>query len=629
MLFLSDILHSIQKQKEKQKETINVDTVIIEQCIAQYILQHAERIQHCGIDSSQHWKSEGLQHAFTMLYIQFIAAVQSMTDAASCLYQYIDSGIKQEKRKKLLRSMKIGTKNNHHYEWISMYHEEIIQNLSDEQKMDWYQKQLTSIVRSPDQVKDVTINRFEETNETNDTSQTNQNERYEEEEDRTKNVILRDGRRNGRLKGRVNGIFTQLHAQLREWKGGVFKINLQHEAGIDQGGVYRDILQNVVLEINTCHASLLLLQAETSAASASASASASDLLSLLPCFHPCSNLRDGLGNQNQEGILPNVLHHNDHNDNFCTKEERVEQQRGMRQAMVLIGQFMGIALLTDEPMNLQFPTIIWKLIVGEKIVWGDVCEYDHYTHLVIEQLQQITTDKELCAFFTEEDGPTWTIIDGAGHSVILRSSSNITNSTRLHSKRTHETKNENGMLSKNNLKHPLPLRLQDLPEYISEYQTYRMKEYHEIVTYLSQGLLQIIGIETIFCMNHFDLKVAVCGRQQNTTWSILKEHTVYHNDTKDQQTERWLNCILSEFDDVLFNKFVQFVWGRNSLPSSTSVWEREGYSFVVECQGNAQDDLPNAHTCTMTLDCPTYSSMEKMRSCLMIAIEFCGSISNV
>jgi len=70
--------------------------------------------------------------------------------------------------------------------------------------------------------------------------------------------------------------------------------------------------------------------------------------------------------------------------------------------------------------------------------------------------------------------------------------------------------------------------------------------------------------------------------------------------------------------------FLKFVWGRSRLPAGKDFRKMKIAGF--HSAGNVNNYLPVSHTCFFTIDLPSYTTKEAMRSKLLYAITHCTAI---
>jgi hypothetical protein len=86
---------------------------------------------------------------------------------------------------------------------------------------------------------------------------------------------------------------------------------------------------------------------------------------------------------------------------------------------------------------------------------------------------------------------------------------------------------------------------------------------------------------------------------------------------------RWFWQVLDEWSDDERAMLIRFAWGRETLPASKAEWRDR---FRIARMGG-EDLLPRSHTCFFQIDLPSFSSYEKAKHLLTIAIH-CFSMLN-
>jgi hypothetical protein len=55
---------------------------------------------------------------------------------------------------------------------------------------------------------------------------------------------------------------------------------------------------------------------------------------------------------------------------------------------------MGVAIRTDHPLALEFASIVWKALVGQKATLDDLKNFDLMCYNIISATRNIENDKE-------------------------------------------------------------------------------------------------------------------------------------------------------------------------------------------------------------------------------------------
>ncbi|XP_666817.1 hypothetical protein [Cryptosporidium hominis TU502] len=153
------------------------------------------------------------------------------------------------------------------------------------------------------------------------------------------------------------------------------------EGGIDAGGIYRDLLSHICLELQS---------------------------DKLPLFVVCPNSY-GYG-ENQFYFVPNpslgkkfsfnesfkVEKNTNTNLKDINSEKKIKYDNSggcikliYDSLYTFIGRLMGISIRTQIPLNLDIPNIIWKLILGENVSLNDLKQIDWYSVKFYLKLKQI------------------------------------------------------------------------------------------------------------------------------------------------------------------------------------------------------------------------------------------------
>ncbi len=87
---------------------------------------------------------------------------------------------------------------------------------------------------------------------------------------------------------------------------------------------------------------------------------------------------------------------------------------------------------------------------------------------------------------------------------------------------------------------------------------------------------------------------------------------------------KWFWEILEEFNDEERIKFIKFCRAQERLPSTSEEFERLQIKFKIKpnMEKNAKNKLPKAETCFFDIELSDYTSKEKMRKMILIAITF-------
>ena len=119
-----------------------------------------------------------------------------------------------------------------------------------------------------------------------------------------------------------------------------------------------------------------------------------------------------------------------------------------------------------------------------------------------------------------------------------------------------------------------------------------------------------------------EAEIRVSGEKTIET-HILKEITTYDSCSSTTPAVKMFWEVFETFSMEERTEYLKFVWGRSRLPANRHNLDRR---HTIDYKSSYTDRLPEAHTCFFTLDLYNYSTIEKMRSMFITAIQLCGDI---
>jgi hypothetical protein len=332
---------------------------------------------------------------------------------------------------------------------------------------------------------------------------------------------------------------SRLRTSERPWN-----VNYIGEGGTDAGGLFRDSISALCEDIQSDH---------------------------LPLFVKCANSR-GFGD-NQEKFVPNPS---------STLSLFLSMYR-------FIGKLMGVAIRGGHTLNLDFPSIVWKPLVGQKIDRSDLRAIDTLCCEVLDKVEKIDIESVSEETFREYIPYNFVTVSSDGREIELK---------------------ENG--------HQIPVTFSNRKEFITLMENFRLKEFETQVNAIREGLATIVPIHLLPLFTWEELELMVCGKRVIDI-DYLKENTRYRNGVQASDPHvQMLWEVLQGFSHVERQKFLRFVWGQSRLPYNSEDFKDK---FIIE---NAVRDgdfaLPVSHTCFFSLELPKYSSALIMRQKLLYAI---------
>ncbi|CAF2798974.1 unnamed protein product [Rotaria sp. Silwood2] len=373
-----------------------------------------------------------------------------------------------------------------------------------------------------------------------------------------------------------NTIFNQAFEQLHENAHVIFRLSNERlwlatyleMHSIDQGGPYRDSITAICSDICSTR---------------------------LPLFIFCPNGQANTG-LNRDCRIPNIFPPNKPISNKFKKQYK------------FIGQLMGMAIRKKHYLNLKFPILLWKQLVGEDITMKDIEAIDIQSFAIIkemeiniEQNQSIDIDSDinyLCTSIMSElrfdvissSGQTYELIPGG---------------------------------------QDISITPRNFPEYCTRYREYRLNEFHRQIEFIRQGLCSVIPYDFLTLFTATELEEAVCGKSEVDVL-LLKRNTIYRGayDENSSHIQRFWTVLTEMFDEAQKKLFLIFVWGRSTLPRLDKDFTSKFIIQTISRDDNHEPDqmLPRSHTCFFALDLPEYSTTDIMYERLNYAITNCSSI---
>ncbi|POM82093.1 HECT-domain (ubiquitin-transferase) family protein [Cryptosporidium meleagridis] len=319
------------------------------------------------------------------------------------------------------------------------------------------------------------------------------------------------------------------------------------EGGIDAGGIYRDLLSHICLELQS---------------------------DKLPLFVACPNSY-GYG-ENQFYFVPNPSLGKKFifNDSFkvqqntsthlkdINSEEKVKYDNSggcikliYDSLYIFIGRLMGVSIRTQIPLNLDIPNIIWKLILGESVSLNDLKQIDLYSVKFYLKLKQI-----------ESNWKNSDIEDKSKKGLILKEFDSL--------QLNWYCLNINGEVVELKLGgEKIPVEIDELEKYCNLFKEYKLeREFLHATNNIRKGITEIIPENILELQTCEELERLICGNP-SLDIDVLKQHTKYTGYSSNDKIINWFWDVLSELTVFQQQMFLRFVWGRSRLPSKGAQWD--------------------------------------------------------
>ena len=253
----------------------------------------------------------------------------------------------------------------------------------------------------------------------------------------------------------------------------------------------------------------------------------------------------------------------------------------------LIGIIFGLAIYNNIILDVKFPLVVYKKILGIKLNIEDMKECDPELYNNLKFLLN-TKDKNL-----KEDLQTdFTVIDDKfGEKLVIPLKPN----------------GENIMVD-----------IDNKDEYVELYLDWYFNKSIDIVfNSFEKGFYRVFNRDLCKILSAEELELIICGTQK-LDFTELKNACNYEEYTKDSETIKYFWEILLEFNEDEKKHFLSFVTGCDRAP----IDGLGSLPITISNGGSDLNQLPSAHTCFNNLILPDYKNKELMKKKIHIAIHY-------
>ena len=259
------------------------------------------------------------------------------------------------------------------------------------------------------------------------------------------------------------------------------------------------------------------------------------------------------------------------------------------------GKMLGVAIRTQNNLNLSLPPLFWKRLVMEEVYPSDLKSVDEITHQMLDILRHLEANDITEANFGDAfENVFFTTQDSSGRITELV---------------------EGGR--------ERPVTYSTASEYADLVERKRLTESAAIYVAVRRGISAIVPINLLNMFNWKQVEVMVCGAP-DINLDLFMKNTEYDGIERGAPCVGFFWEVLREFTPQQRSLFLRFVWGRSRLPASGDF--RKFKLTRLNKGGNIDDYLPVSHTCFFQLDLPAYSTKEIMKDKLLYAITHCQAI---
>eukprot|EP00002_Diphylleia_rotans_P009903 TRINITY_DN2025_c0_g1_i6.p1 TRINITY_DN2025_c0_g1~~TRINITY_DN2025_c0_g1_i6.p1 ORF type:complete len:3715 (-),score=578.80 TRINITY_DN2025_c0_g1_i6:350-11494(-) len=262
-----------------------------------------------------------------------------------------------------------------------------------------------------------------------------------------------------------------------------------------------------------------------------------------------------------------------------------------------VGKLMGIAMRTKNPLPLDFPSFVWKPLVGMPLEAKDLRDIDRFCWQYLDSLRNIDKKGVTQEQFSNLIFETFTTSRSDGSVVPL-----IANGANV------------------------DVTFENRSEYCKLVEQARLRECLTQTMAIRKGMATIIPEFLLPLFTWQQLSLRVCGHP-DVDLNLLKMHTRYRdNITPSDPIVGYFWNALESFSQSQRRLFLRFASGRERLPSAAEFRQQDEMKFGKLMVENPDMDFPRAQTCFFSIEIPDYSSETILRERLLQAITTCFDI---
>ena len=132
-----------------------------------------------------------------------------------------------------------------------------------------------------------------------------------------------------------------------------------------------------------------------------------------------------------------------------------------------------------------------------------------------------------------------------------------------------------------------------------------------------RGFFRVVSSEVLELCRPEELELLICGSKQLKFEDLELAAQYVDGYTAESDVAKWLWEVVTEFSEQEKKQFLQFTTGCDRAPINGL----KNLPIYIGRHGPDTDRLPTAHTCFNHLLIPEYSSKEKLKTKLLLAMQ--------
>lgn len=342
----------------------------------------------------------------------------------------------------------------------------------------------------------------------------------------------------------------QSHSSLRHHER-IFKVNFKGEGSTDAGGPYNEVISTISDELTS---------------------------RFLPLLVPTQNNLHNIGDNRDAWIINPSAESPLHLDMF-----------------VFLGKMMGVAIRTQNNLNISLPPLFWKKLVMENVTISDLKGVDECCVQMIDILRNLEDNGITPESFADNfENISFSTPDSSGRMVALK---------------------EGGL--------DIPLSYNEAKQYADLVVNYRLHESAQQYAAIRRGISAVVPLNLLNMFSWKQVETMVCGAADIDV-SMLMARSEYEGLSPNDEHVKMFWEVLKEMTAKERSLFLRFVWGRSRLPAGQEFKKFKIHS--LSRPGDPNNYLPVSHTCFFQLDLPRYTRKDIMKAKLLYAITHCQAI---
>ena len=253
----------------------------------------------------------------------------------------------------------------------------------------------------------------------------------------------------------------------------------------------------------------------------------------------------------------------------------------------LIGIIFGLAIYNNIILDVKFPLTVYRKLLGLKPTLEDMkeCDPELYKNFkFLKETKDANLKQDLDLDFTVTD-------DKFGEKLIIP-------------------------LKKDGEKIPVDFNNKD--EYVELYlDWYFNKSIQEVFSSFERGFYRVFNRDLSKILSPEELELIICGTQV-LDFNELKKVCKYEEYNENDITIKYFWEVLLNFSEEEKKKFLSFVTGCDRAP----IDGLGSLPITISNGGSDLEQLPSAHTCFNNLILPNYKNKEKLKTKILIAMNY-------